>query len=495
MMLSGRRASDVALVLLFVLVGFMVVSVPTVALAIPSVLLLAWLAYRRPAWVILALLLWLPIEGWALKFVPGGSVLLAVPDLASVLLGIVLVLRVSTGSADTQERETVARIIGPPAALLAVALVSWLVNRPPVVDAVYWVRVYLRFVPIALSLANHETRATVVRLLPGVAMAVVLSQSLVGLAEYVGGAPIAAFFWTGQYALGVVTSQVDTLATVGGRVVAGTLGHYNAYGMTLTLWIGILLGTLAEGSESSGTRLPSLRALVAAFGSLMVLLSQSRQATIILAGVYLAWLLGAAVVSAKMRTAGVLAALAAVVFVVVDASVGLDALASRLADLGDAWFWTVQVAKNRGYVVSGVMMAVFERAPILGMGPGSFGTSYGSALGPVGVSALGLDAVGARFVGDVGWIALFSQVGGLGVGAVVWLGFRIVRVLRRPKLAGAVRYGGIAAVLLLVVGMLASTPLTYKGPSSAFWVIAGLALALHEASVGGSKRESEVVPA
>lgn len=492
MVLSGRRVTDVVLAMLLVCAGLSVVFMPAIALAVPAALLLAWLAYRRPALLILALLVWLPIEGWALKFVPGGSVLLAVPDAASALLGVALLLRLSTRGIDRSEGTAIARIIGPLVALLAVALVSWLVNRPPIVDAVYWVRVYLRFVPVALSLANQQTRATVAAFLPQVATAVVFSQSLIGLAEYVGGPTVAAFFWTGQYALGAVTSQVDTLATVGGRVVAGTFGHYNVYGMTLVLWIGVLLGALSERLEPSGVR-SSLRALVLALGSVMVLLSQSRQATIMLVGLYLAWLLGASVVSAKARMAGVVSALGGVILVVVDASVGIQALLSRVGDLGDAWFWTVQVAKNRGYVVTGVMTAILERAPMLGMGPGSFGTSYGSSLGPVGVSALGLDAVGSRFVGDVGWIALLSQVGVLGVGAVVWLGLRIARVLRRPNLSGAVRYGGIAAMLLLVVGMLASTPLTYKGPSSAFWVIVGLVLTSHEAGLVESEREYEIV--
>jgi len=480
---AGQRwAMSVGSISLLVCLGVLVVVAPEIALAVPGLLVLVWTAYKRPSLVILALILWLPFEGWALKFIPGSSILLVVPDVASLLLGVAAALRLLMNGYDEAERRFLARIAGPPAALLLIVLISWVINRPPMIDALYWVRVYLRFVPLALSLANRKTRDTVLRLLPSVAIVVVLSQSLIGLMEYLGGPSVAAFFWTGQYALGGVASQVDTLPTVGNRLVAGTLGHYNAYGMTLTLWLGVLLGVVSESSGSSQARLRRITALTVAFGSLMVVLSQSRQAAVILLLLYFIWLLGAGQAFSRWKFAGVAAGLTGILLGALNASAGIEGLISRFGRFGDAWFWTVEVAKNRGYVITSVMSAVLESAPLFGLGPGSFGSSYGSAIGPSGVSALGLDALGASFVGDVGWIAVFSQVGALGVAVVIWIGSRIFTGLRGPVVSCVTRYGGIAALLLLAVGMLASSPLTYKGPSSAFWVLAGLALTVPSGS-------------
>jgi hypothetical protein len=455
---------------------------PDLALLFLAVALLGWIANARPGRLVLLLLLWLPFEGWVLKFVPSGSVLLALSDVVSVWLALGLLGRLLTDRVPPDERSRLVFIGGPALMLAAVAVTSWAVNQPPAIDAVYWLRVYLRFVPFALVLANRDTREVVIRGTPAVAMTMVITQSAIGIAQYLGGGPVARFFWPGQFAIGAVASQGDTLATVGTRIVSGTLGHYNLYAMVLVLWLGVLLGAV---SDRWGSRSVSYRGLLAAaigVGSILVFLSQSRQGVAMLAMVYALWLARSGTLAKRARGVTLVAGVAAALYLVADVGVGVEGIATRLASLGDGWFWTVEVAKSRGYVVTSVAPAVLARASILGIGPGTFVTSYGSSAGPTGVALLGLDAGASRFVGDVGWVSVFSQVGLLGTASVVWLCLRGWRAARRPGLPGTVLYGGVAALATLAIGMLASTPLTYKGPSSALWVLLGILLS----SVGPS---------
>ncbi|TDB39809.1 MAG: hypothetical protein D9V44_02355 [Actinobacteria bacterium] len=467
-------------------VGALVVLAPVVVIACFGLVLLAWMANSRPAWVVMGLLIWLPFEGWILKFIPGSSALLVVPDVVCLLLAFVLLGRLLLGKIAPAEKSHLRLLLGPPLMLALVGLASWGVNLIPAVDALYWFRVYLRFVPLALVLAGDDVRDIVSAKLPVIASFVIIVQSAIGIAQYVGGEGVARFFWPGQYALGAVASQVDTFATVGTRVVAGTLGHYNAYGMTLVLWVAVLLGVASDRWKvlSSTHQLMVLAAVSS--GSILVILSQSRQSVAMLVVLFVVWLIRAGTLSTRFRAAVVAVGAITILYMTTDAAIGIDALISRLSSLGDAWYWTVDVAKNRGYVVTSVASAVLKRAPLIGVGPGSMGSSYGSLLGPVGVSVLGLNQASARFVGDVGWVSVLAQVGVFGVLSLVWLCRRVLQAMSRPGVLSHTILEGTGVLAVLIIGMSASSLLTYKGPSSVLWVLYGLVITSGASAMRGS---------
>jgi hypothetical protein len=115
---------------------------------------------------------------------------------------------------------------------------------------------------------------------------------------------------------------------------------------------------------------------------------------------------------------------------------------------------------------------IAEKSPFFGVGPGSFGSSFGSTTGQSGASILALDPVAARYVGDVGWVAVFAQVGVVGVSALLLMTWGALRGIKSPSVVA--KAASVAVVALLVVGMLASTPLIYKPVSSLMWLYLGL---------------------
>jgi O-antigen ligase len=133
-----------------------------------------------------------------------------------------------------------------------------------------------------------------------------------------------------------------------------------------------------------------------------------------------------------------------------------------------------EAANNRGYVASIVTREVGARNPLFGMGPGSFGTSYGSETGAVGVKALGLDVVSSRFVGDVGWVSVFAQTGLAGFVGLAGLVVVCVRVFLDRARRVEDRGFAYTVACVIGVGMLASTPLVAKSVSSMLWLVLGL---------------------
>lgn len=434
---------------------------------------LCWVSIRYPGKMVLLLLLWLPVEGWILKFIPGSSVLLAAPDAIAAAMAVGVLMRLGTRRAQKHGAHISLGYLAPFILLFVVAVLAWIVGTASMIDALYWFRVHFRFVPLALVLVEDETRHCVLEGLGRIGSIVVLSQAAIGLAEYVGGTPVASFFWPGQFSLGAVSTAADTLSTVGSRVVAGTLGHYNQYGLVLVIWVAILLGHALDRHKKESLRAPVWLSLAIASGSVAVLLSQSRQAAALLIVVYFFWMQVQDGIAKKLKRLGMVLA-TIIVVMATPLGDGLFALIGRFDLLADVWYWSVDVAKNRGYVLVTVSLATLGSAPILGLGPGSFGSSFAGAAGPTGVLALGLDPLASNFIGDVGWVSVLGQVGLLGVGCLLWVLAILIRSALSTGCPMMARLGGVGVAAVLGVGMFASMPITYKSTSSLMWIVYGL---------------------
>jgi hypothetical protein len=451
------------------------VSVPFVGpmtLAVLAAVGLFALAVARPDIVVIGLIVWLPIEGWVLKFVPGGSIALLASDGVAVALTVGILLSAAMRSPSTDERRGMLRILAPGGLLLVAALLSWLLNGASAVDAAYWIRVYLRFVPLGVVAVLEPWRSNLRRWLPPTIMGVLAFQCAVGLLQATNVAGATAFFWPGRFTIGAVSTQADTLALLGQRVVAGTTSHPNILGEMLVLCVALLMGRGVSGEETRrGWKIANWA--LATLGVWVILLTQSRQAVACMAvfGAFLlgyVWLRG----SVKLRMGSAMLPVGAAALGAIGLFQGVTPLLQRLQLLTQDTFWTVELSKNRGYALETVAARIAQRSPFFGVGPGSFGSSFGSSTGQSGASMLALDPVAARYVGDVGWVAVFAQVGVVGVSALLLMTWGALRGVRSPSVVAKVV--SVSIVAMLVIGMLASTPLIYKPVSSLMWLYLGL---------------------
>ncbi len=456
------------------LLGVMTVYAPTYVVGAIVAVAVGWLGFTRPGLAVALLLAWLPLEGFVLKFVG----VLSPAIVLSEFLGFVLVVWVVSRLASDRSEPLAGKpiVLVPVLVLLIAAGLSWAVSTPPTIDALYWLRVNLRYVPIAVACLyvsfSDDLRS---RFVP-VVIFTALTQGVVGAVQFVGGPAVAQFFWPGQFSLGGVASQGDTFLSVGGRSVAGTVGHYNIFGLLMVVCFGILLASSLSDASQGHRRYSRIREVALALAALMTVMSQSRQAIAI--GVILIPLV---FVSSALQTRPMFGRRVAMVVAIASAAV-LGAL-SVASELTGRVLWVLsgnyvqyEAAANRGYVMTVVTRSVFTESPLLGVGPGSFGSSYSSDLGPIGVRRLGLDVVSSRYVGDVGWVSLFAQVGIVGLGAVLSTVVLALRVFFDRLRSVEDRCLAYLFAAVVGLGMLASTPLAYKSVSSLIWVIYGIVL-------------------
>jgi hypothetical protein len=426
---------------------------------------------RWPGAGVFGILLWVPFEGWALKFLSGSSPLLAVTDVVAAALLLRLMAEISVRDRSGARKSLDWVVFAPVAGFVLVAIASWAVNGNPPIDALYWVRVNLRFIPLALWAYLHPDWPRLVR----IAALSLIAQSCIGLLELLGGSTVALFFWPGQYSIGVISTQVDTFASVSGKIVAGTVGHYNQYALLLVLYMSVVAGALMQSHEFG----PAWRrAMIGSIGLGVVAVgaSQSRQAIAVLLVCLSYWLVSTSrrdEASAQGRWVYAVIGVA-VVLGIAGASEFIAMAVGRFGQLSDALFWTEQVARNRGYAVSVVAPRVLSAAPFFGLGPGSFGATFTSDTGPAGAALLALDAVSTRFVGDVGWVSILSQTGLLGVVAwVAQIGW-LTRAALSRVLAVHLRSVSLGLALVMGIGLFASSPMIYKSTSAWYWYSYGV---------------------
>jgi len=439
--------------------------------------------------IVLGLLLWLPIETWALRFVPNGSLMLVIPDLLSWGAGLALIgmLIQSNSLVDYSWRHR--WFLGPLLAFAATAALSALVNGVAPLEVAYWARVYLRFVPLAAIAACAPWTQRVMAKLPAVIALSLGFQLETALFEAALGRRAAEIFWPGSFQLGSVQTAVTTLSGVQDRFVGGTTGHYNILAWYIVLASAVLLSYVLSTPGRLGMNLRTVALVELIIAGLVLVLSQSRQAFFVVAlaavplAVYLDRELG---IRGRIRKAysglgTALRHLVPVVGVALVLVIGVLAIprvahvADRYSAIFTAGYWRV-AGDNRGYAIGTIVPRVADEAPVLGMGPGSFGREWtvDAASAPPAVKRLDLDLHHWRYLSDVGWASIFAQTGLVGVLCLLGLLFGMARIAWNDRRRPSFVIMAACALTLLGPGMVAGAPLTYKATSSLFWVLVGL---------------------
>ncbi|MCG2807406.1 MAG: hypothetical protein L6413_03955, partial [Coriobacteriia bacterium] len=327
---------------------------------------------------------------------------------------------------------------------------------------------------IGLIASIDPWSAQVRRGLPRVAFFVALAQVCIGLVEWRGGMEVARFFWAGNFTIGSVGTQIDTLATVQDRIVAGTMSHYNIYAITLVFCIGIMVVDLLSARCMSWVIKSGAWAVVGA-STVAVLLSQSRQAVLALAAAAVALGVHVWMRSARRESGAYVpkVALALIAVLLIAVASGRLPVGDRFGKLMQPGYWADQATRDRGYAITAVAPEVLTEVPLFGAGPGSFHTVAKDSEGAIGVARFGLDPKHSKYIGDVGWVLFAVQIGLIGLAfilAMFWLLLLAGRM--SPGVSGALYWWFAVA---LAVGMLASAPLIYKPPSVMIWAVLGLA--------------------
>lgn len=456
------------------IIGALVPLVGLPLLAVPLAIGVVLGAALRPDLAVLALVLWLPVEGWVLKFIPGGSIGLLGSDMLAAALTLTLIAHLATKRSETVASNSTKLIVIAGGLLASAWAISWLVNVTPLIDALYWGRVMLRYVPIGIIVSMEPWRTRIARRLPIVILIVASTQLVAGLAQAINLPGAAEFFWPGQFSIGAVSTQTDTLLDAGNRIVAGMTSHPNILAQLLVLCAGFAAGhALTDSNSPKGQRAGFW--VVTFLCIAIVVLTRSRQAIsmalILVAFIqWQVWRQG----SMAQRWLSIAAPIGSFLAAAYSLTNVILPTIERFAVIGDASFWYVEVAKNRGYVATEVLSNIVARAPVFGAGPGSFGSSFGGSFGPEGAGRFSLDSAASSFIGDVGWVSVYAQVGVIGLLGVGVMVYAAAAGLRGSAGDIRLRLIMLSVFLVLVIGMTASTPLIYKPVSVLIWLFLGL---------------------
>ena len=448
-------------------------------LALLLAALLGAVACTRPAPFLLAYLLYMPFEEFVLKWTPDGLIYLALrygPELAlyGMLAGLLLT-RAAAGARPVWRRTPVD---APLAMFLAVAAISaFLAEAPPLLVAhgLRWLLRYLIVFYLVVHLDWNNERAKLwIRLLLGVAAVQVILATL----QSVLGRPAWEFLAPDYGKRG--DADVVKWDPNFQRGVFATMGSYFALGTYLGMWT---LLCLAWGWV---TRRRGWLLLAAGLG-FGLLLSYSRQAVL---GLMLGALALAAMSGRRRLVAGCL--------ILIMAYFGIGAwvyltdvriptsnvdrpLHERFLGPFTREYWRIDYTfGGRSYLLLEVGGRLLGDAPLLGQGPGMFGTRASLIHRSPVYEKLKIDT---RNLFDVYWISVLGQVGILGLLAFLAI---LVRVLaasvgRAGRAEDPWERGlalGLAAVLTgVILSSFFGPTLSDRYLSLFVWFLAGLVLA------------------
>lgn len=458
--------------------------------ALVALLTLA-VALRRPGYLLLGLVLYLPVQEFVEKWLPPGPVYYSARFGAEAVIALVFawVLSRRLLSGRGLVRSPIGLWI---IAFVAAATISAALNNTPTAGLVLGVRPLLRYVMVFYIALNLELEDVAIERLLRSALVMAIGVSVVALMQSAVGGPLTEILAPRDVEVSGRLVRPSVRGQVGERTrVFATLGRYDTLGTFLSLMLLIGLSTVTS-------RIRSLRIwaiLLWCVGVPALLLSYSRQSWLAL---YVGVLASLAVARRwVLFSAGVLSPLGIVVL----AAVVPDAVFYS-GDQGEVQFVNrilepfsseyLEISRDsygRLFVMTTVAANMFAGAAGFGFGPGSFGSQVVRFLGQESMGArVGVPDTAAVLIGDVNWVSLFGQFGLVGLltyaGALFFLLRRArmsVRDADRP-ISLAVGRAMCAIVPAFVVLGFFGPNLEVRQVSFYVWLLGGIALSMRRAS-------------
>jgi len=380
-------------------------------------------------------------------------------------------------------------------------LVSGLVNGVGLLPMLLGLRILLRFVLVYYILINSALSPRSIKQTIALVIAVVVLEIGVGLFQAVTRGTLSSLF----VAPGLMVALSGTEFSLGGLdqvtdaslFIFGTLGKYNYYGIFMAIGLSVVLGLYYRylGDRRWAMVLLAITALV-----------------ILYAGARAAWLGAAGAVLVLAYLAADWRALRAIVAGVMILSAMLIVALPTIAnlpfpDLGAGfglWERIVQTihpdtllpapdSNIRLYSIVVVTQALLEHYPILGIGPGTFGSALSE--GASFYEKIWFTTSSLTYTSDVEYVTVLAQYGLVGLGLYLALLFRVlestVAVARKSqdRFLAALALGAVGACIVLMIGSWAGPFLESRNVAFYFWLLPGLVMSSQQLQERGRSRE------
>lgn len=436
--------------------------------------------WHHRANLILFLIVYTPLEELVLKIVPDSvyaPLRFMWEGMLFVMMGLMLVERLLL------TRSWKHSLIDRALVIFVIAwFTSGLFNHVPLGSSLVHIKNLVRYIPLFYIIYNLKLDTGLLRKVVTAVIVIGIIEAVICIGQAIEGDVLVRLFQPREVVVGgqlirgldVQLGSYHTKFT-GTFDRANTLGNYLAFAICFAVAGYFMLGRkrayllatlpMVVALIICSSRISWISAFVAV-GVILFAIRNRRRYLYLVAPVAIGALLysGAAVVGA-------------------DAVHGDFDILSRLFILFSPEFIDIMATTGRLYAVLYVAPAVILASPLLGLGPGAFmqiSKQMSADVVFAKADALGLYPAAVKYVHDVGYVALFVQVGLLGLAAMLWI---FIKMYRQAKatLAHAtdpmVRTFLLASVgffVALAIQNLAGFNLTYRNQSLLIWIVAGL---------------------
>src|SRR3989339_22203 len=378
---------------------------------------------------------------------------------------------------------------------LLLSVLSIIANQVDIEHFTFGLTVIIRYIFLFFTVSQLKWDKKKLKTFYGVMIGIGLFQILISLGQVIIGDSFKSIFAVEvKRAISSTTVYSIERQSLDLAWVFGTFSRYNLLGGFLMLWLDLVFAGLFI-VRSKFHKFGLSVALIS--GIVVLILSNSRNSWI---GTFFGFMSILILLNKRkvVAIASIVVVSLAMLLVSVYEPVSLSITESsgatpveRFLGVFSGEYIQKSLQNDRLFLISKASQQVIAYKPLLGVGMGSAWSSQEAAFGDFKYGVLlGLPVDAWYYLGDVGWIAIMTQVGLLGL--VAFLGFIISLYSQASKLLK--RYFGIEKVLIvsflaMIVAMIItniwSFNFTYRSVSFYFWLVGGVVFSFF----GRSKKE------
>ncbi len=494
--LESETRAKILFCALFLLVGLGLIGSiflsPSLVLAATFAVVVLFLTFWRPEWMLLGLAVYLPFEPFLLKWIPDEVYIYARygSELLVYILCAVVFCRFAFG--DGKIKRTPLDV--PFTLFLLAIIASVAVNVVPGVTALLGARQILRFILLFFVVVFlAPSKAWVKRLL--VIMAAVASVQIVlaGAQSLAGGALDSFLLPSERKTLGSIQLTEGTVQFWDpGQRVFGTMGRYDQLGTFLAPVFLLIVAFLYEKRLGKRARLIGLVVLLC--GLPILALTYSRSAWF---GFLLGFLFIAILIKKDRRVMMIATAIPVVLVAYLFVT---DVVVSNLIDtprqtVAERFFEAFSYERWRGeyiglgrlYWIVQTVTVVVPASPLFGFGPGQYGGGAVAALGNSTVYdrlSLPFGVYGTGGYIDNNWLSLWGETGTLGLAAFTWMYIGLfftclhIATHTKDKDVKAIALGTSAILIAFALNGFLATFFEIRTLAPYVWMLTGATVAL-----------------
>lgn len=477
----------ISLILVFICFTFLLAWQPIIALALLLAVIFVFIAFTNPYLAIYFIAIFIPfVDLISSKWVPEEYT--SIVKFVSEISVIVLLITVFVRKAVQREKIFFNRAYVYFLVFMIVAILATIINQVDLEHFIFGFTVLIRYIFLFFTVSQLKWKRKQLRTLYAVILAIGIMEVLISFGQVIIGDSFKSFF-TSEVKRTVSSNTIYSIEKQALDLawVSGTFSRYNLLGGFLMLWLNLVL----VGFFIVKKNLYKLGLGISlVLGIVVLILSNSRNSWM---GTFFSFM--AILILLNKRKIIAIISIIAVCLVMLLISVYQPVALSvtegagatpveRFLGVFSGEYIQKSLQNDRLFLLTKASTQIITYKPLLGLGMGAAWSSQEAAFGDFKYGVLLNLPIDAWFyLGDVGWIAIMTQAGLLGLAS--FLAFMIslyVQVIKELK-----KFFGIEQVLLLsffamtvamIITNIWSFNLTYRSTSFYFWLIGGVAFSL-----------------